>query len=264
MAEFVRRQAAAFAEDGRVAPALGGLLSLMTEQGRHQELVDAGLKEGWRALAEHEAAIREMVRARTAWLWRLIRLDARVAGALVDAIESTLRDVARDRDHPARRRLTELLHRLADELQNAPDMRARIEMAAQELLAHPAVGKYVANVWAAAKASLRSQALNEKSNLRAALTGAIVRIGGELLKDDEARRVLNDRLRSALAALAGRYGRDASALVTETIRSWDSQTIVTKLEQNVGRDLQYVRINGTIIGGLVGLAIHQVALLLGQ
>ena len=262
MAEFVRRQAAALVEDDRVAPALGGLLGLMTEQGRHHALVDAGLKEGWRALSEHEAAIRKSVRARTAWLWRLIGLDARIADALVRGIESTLRDIAADRDHPGRRRLTEFLHRLADDLQNAPELRSQIEAAAKEMLAHPAVASYLGEVWSAAKNSLRRQALDERSNFRAVLISVIMRIGEELLEDDDACAVLNERLRASLAALAGRYGRDASKLVTETIRSWDSETIVTKLEQNVGRDLQYVRINGTIIGGLVGLAIHQIGFLL--
>jgi uncharacterized membrane-anchored protein YjiN (DUF445 family) len=262
MAEFVRRQAAALAEDDRIAPALGGILGLMTEQGRHHGLVDAGLKEGWRALAEHEGAIRKTVSARTAWLWRLIGLDARIADALVRAIQSTLHDIAADRDHPGRRRLTEWLHQLADDLQNAPELRAKIEAAAKEMLAHPAVATYLADVWSAAKNSLRRQALDETSNFRAVAVSVIMRIGVELLEDPEARRALNDRLRAALAALAGRYGRDASKLVSDTIRSWDSETIVTKLEQNVGRDLQYVRINGTIIGGMVGLAIHQIGLLL--
>jgi uncharacterized membrane-anchored protein YjiN (DUF445 family) len=147
-------------------------------------------------------------------------------------------------------------------LQNAPELRAKIEAAAKEMLAHPAVATYLADVWSAAKNSLRRQALDETSNFRAVAVSVIMRIGVELLEDPEARRALNDRLRAALAALAGRYGRDASKLVSDTIRSWDSETIVTKLEQNVGRDLQYVRINGTIIGGMVGLAIHQIGLLL--
>lgn len=262
MADFMRRQAAALADDGRIAPALGGVLSLLTEQGRHHALVDAALKEGFRALSENEAAIRESVRSRTTWLWRIVGVDAQASNALIKAIETTLHNVAADRDHALRRRLTDFLHEVASQLQESPKMRAQIEAAAKDMLAHPVVQTYAGEVWDAAKASLRRQALEESSDLRSALTRAIRRIGLELQKDDAARAALNERLRATVAALAGRYGRDASSLVRETILSWDSETITTKLEQNVGRDLQYVRINGTIIGGLCGLGIHQVALLL--
>jgi uncharacterized membrane-anchored protein YjiN (DUF445 family) len=74
---------------------------------------------------------------------------------------------------------------------------------------------------------------------------------------------LNRRLRGLLSEISGRHGRDVGALISETIRSWDTQTVVEKLEQNVGPDLQYIRINGTLIGGLIGLAIHQATLMLG-
>ncbi|MBI1187565.1 MAG: DUF445 family protein [Alphaproteobacteria bacterium] len=262
MADFVRRQAAALAEDGRIAPTLGAILALMTDQGRHQALVDAGLEEAWRALNENEPAIRHAVRARTAWLWRVVGVDAQASNALIQGLETTLRDVAANRDHALRRRVTEFLHQVARDLQHSPALRAQIEAAAQDMLAHPAVQNYAGEVWAAAKASLRRQAEAEGSGLRVALERVIRRVGRELLEDEAARTALNERLRAALAALAGRYGRDASSLVTETILSWDSETITTKLEQNVGRDLQYVRINGTLIGGLIGLAIHQVALFL--
>jgi len=262
MSEFMRRQAAAFAEDDRIAPALGGLLSLLTEQGRHHSLMDAALHEGWLALGENEAALRGAVRARTAPLWRLFSIDARVSDSIIKAIDKTLHEIAADRDHPGRQRVTEFLHRLAADLQESPQMREKIESAAKEMLAHPVVSAYLRDVWGAAKSALRRQALDPTSNLRAVLISVITRIGEELLKDEAARTALNERLRSAIAALAGRYGRDASSLVTDTIRSWDSETITEKLEQNVGRDLQYVRINGTIIGGLVGLAIHQIGMFL--
>src|SRR5262249_19714145 len=98
--------------------------------------------------------------------------------------------------------------------------------------------------------------------MRVAFADAITRLGAALLDDAEVRHSLNIRLRALLVDISGRHGRDASRLISETIRSWDTETIVAKLEQNVGRDLQYIRINGTLIGGLVGLAIHQATVLL--
>jgi len=85
---------------------------------------------------------------------------------------------------------------------------------------------------------------------------ALVNLGAGLMSEPKVREALNIRLRSLLVQLAERHGEDVAKLVSETIRRWDSNTIVDKLEMNVGRDLQYIRLNGTVIGGLVGLVLH--------
>ena len=149
-----------------------------------------------------------------------------------------------------------MLEQLAEDLRSSPDMRAKVERLTEEMLAHPAVGDFLSGAWGGLKDALRAQALNSNSNLQGVVAGAFIRMGEDLLEDDIAREALNVRLRLLCTALAERHGRDVSLLATETIKSWDAQTIVSKLEQNVGRDLQYIRISGTIIGGLVGLVIH--------
>ena len=95
--------------------------------------------------------------------------------------------------------------------------------------------------------------------MKAWLEGALINVGEGLLREPGVRAALNARLRSLLVELADRHGEDVAKLVSETIRRWDSQTIVEKLESNVGRDLQYIRLNGTVIGGLVGLLLHAAA-----
>jgi len=92
------------------------------------------------------------------------------------------------------------------------------------------------------------------------LAEAIERFGAAMLDDTAVLDTLNRRLRGVLTEISGRHGRDVAALISETIRGWDTQTVVQKLEQSVGPDLQYIRINGTIIGGLIGLVIHQATL----
>lgn len=258
VSEFVRRQLGEFSRAERLAPAIGRGLRLLTDHGRHQPVLDAALAEGWRALEENEAAIRAQVRARTSWFWRLIGLDARASNALISALETTLREIAEQPDHPARRRITELLHRLSDEMQHSPQLRANIEQLFSEILAHPAVAKYFGDLWRALRSALHADEAN--SPARRALADAIEHFGKSLLEDAAVLDSLNRRLRSLLTEVSGRHGRDIGGLISETIRSWDTQTIVQKLEQNVGPDLQYIRINGTIIGGLIGLAIHQATL----
>ena len=88
------------------------------------------------------------------------------------------------------------------------------------------------------------------------MESALTNLGAGLLREKEVREALNGRIRSLLVELADRHGEDVARLVSETIRGWDAQTIVDKLEANVGQDLQYIRLNGTIIGGLVGLLLH--------
>lgn len=258
VSEFMRRQLADFSRDERLATALGRGIKLLTEHGRHQPVLDAALSEGWRALEEHEDAIRAQVRARTSWVWRIISLDARAADALIGAIEDTLHDVAEQPDHPARQRITALLQKFSDDVQHSPELRAQMERMIGDILAHPSVAAYLGEVWQAAKLSLSGA--ESQAAARTTMAAGIERFGAALLEDEAVIETLNRRLRALLTEIAGRHNRDVGALISETIRSWDTATVVEKLEQNVGADLQYIRINGTIIGGLIGLAIHQTTL----
>ncbi|MEZ5960578.1 MAG: DUF445 domain-containing protein [Hyphomonadaceae bacterium] len=258
VSDFMRRQISDFSRDERLSAAVGRGLQLLTEHGRHQPVLDAALNEGWRALEANEAAIRAQVRARTSWVWRLISLDARASDALISAIEDTLRQIADAPDHPARKRITELLQKFSEDLQTSPHLRLQIENMVGDILAHPAVATYFADVWRALKVALHSGAEAPQSSARLALAEGIEGFGAALLDDAAVLETLNRRLRALLTEISGRHGGDVGALISETIRTWDTQTVVEKLEQNVGPDLQYIRINGTVIGGLVGLAIHQV------
>ncbi|MET0545873.1 MAG: DUF445 domain-containing protein [Caulobacterales bacterium] len=257
--EFLRKQTAAFAADGRASSSIGALLELITDQGRHEPVVEAALEEAWRALAANEETIRAKVRDKTSFLWRLISVDSKAADAMIGALETLLRDALSDPNHPARQRITEMLRGFSNDLRHSPEMRAKVEHVTEELLSHPAVGQFLKETWNGFKDALRKEALAPDSKMHGVITDIFIRVGQDLLEDDEAREALNDRLRKLAVALAERHGRDVSRLAADTIKSWDAETIVAKLEQNVGRDLQYIRISGTIIGGLVGLVIHTAA-----
>lgn len=263
VASFLRRQAESLGKEARAAPAAGRIVRLLTEQGRHQALIDAALKEAWRWLAENEAGIRARVRDRTAWLWRMMSVDSKAADALIHAIEETLKDASKATDHPIRTRITDGLHNFADRLATSDDLQRQVEAIKDDVLSHPATQAYLEGVWAAAKLAVRRDAdKGADSELRRTVTGALVGLGQGLMADADARDAINVRLRGVLVDLSGRHGKDVAGLVSDTIRSWDSATLTDKLEQNVGRDLQYIRINGTLIGGLVGVFLHTATLLL--
>lgn len=265
VAAFLRRQAEILARDAKAAPAAGRIVRLLTEQGRHQTLIDAALKEAWRWLAENEAGIRARVRERTAWLWRMMSVDSKAADSLIHAIEETLKEAAKSPDHPIRARITGGLQDFADRLASSDELQRQVEQMKDDVLSHPATQAYLEGVWAAAKAGLRRDAAaGVDSELRRTVLAGLVHLGRGLLTDAAARDAINQRLRAVLSELAGRHGKDVAGLVSETIRSWDAATLTDKLEQNVGKDLQYIRINGTLIGGLVGVLLHGATALLAR
>lgn len=256
VAAFLSRQANTQFLTRNLAPTIGRVVEALAAQGRHQALLDAALNEGWTWLEENQDQIRAHVRGRSNWFMRLLTVDAQAAEAMIGAIEDLLADAARDPDHRLRRRVNEVVGRFAEDLKSDPALHARIETWARDMLNHPAVSGALDAAWIEIKAALRADCQSPDSRLKAWVVEGLRRFGEGLKEDATLRDALNERLRGLVVDLAARHGADVSRLVSDTIRAWDADTIVQKLEQNVGRDLQFIRLNGTIIGGLVGLALH--------
>ncbi|MFZ4070463.1 MAG: DUF445 domain-containing protein [Caulobacterales bacterium] len=243
----------------KASPLVADALLILTESGRHQPLINALIDEGARTVTAQEPALRARVRDKTGWLWRLAGVDAQASDALLGAMRETLSEIAADPKHPTRTRVTEWLASLAWELKTSPAAQARVEAIKEEILRHPAVGAYVDDLAGQAKAALRRAAANPGAGgLAATLSVSIQDFATAVLADVDARTAFNGRLRPLLSGLAARHGEDVARLVSETIRGWDTATITGKLEQSVGRDLQYIRINGTLVGGLVGLGLYAI------
>jgi uncharacterized membrane-anchored protein YjiN (DUF445 family) len=256
VAAFLREQAASAVEGARVAPAFGSVLEALAEQGRHQAILDALLKQGYRLLEDNQELIRDRIRNRSGWLMRFVSADRKVADSVINAINDLLYEVAVHRDHPLRQQLNDMVSEFADNLRRDPDLQARVGTWIQDAAAHPSVTTAMEAGWVEFKAALRRDCLSPDGRLREWVQTALTNLGEGLVREPKVRAALNTRLKGLLVELAARHGEDVARLVSETIRKWDSQTIVDKLELNVGRDLQYIRLNGTIIGGLVGLVLH--------
>ena len=259
VSDFLHRQMSELSRGGRLPSAIGSGLRLLTDQGRHQPVLDAALSEAWHALAENEPVIRASVSARTNWFLRLVSVDASTSNAMIGAIEDSLRAMAHNPDHPARQRVTALLQRFSDDLQKSPALQAQVEQVLAEALAHPAIGTWLDAIWESLKSAVRDSAADSNSEARQGLADTVAHFGESLSTDPAAQEAINSRLRVLLAELAGRHGSDIARLISDTIQGWDSRTVVEKLEQNVGPDLQFIRINGTLIGGLVGLGLYGIS-----
>ena len=207
--------------------------------------------------------IRERVRERSGWLARFVSADRKMADSLINAIADLLHDVAVDPRHPLREKLSEMVIKFAGDLKDDPVLQSRIAGWIREAAAHPTVVGAVEAGWSEFKTALRRDCALPDGRLRGWLEGALTNLGAGLLREPKVREALNERIRALLVDLADRHGEDVAKLVSDTIRSWDAQTIVGKLESNVGRDLQFIRVNGTVIGGLVGLLLHAGGELMG-
>lgn len=256
VAAFLKDQAAIAADGAAVAPAFGSVLEALAAQGRHQAILDALLKQGYRLLEQNKELIRDRIRDRSGWLMRFVSADRKVADTVINAVNDLLYEVAVDPGHPLRDQLNNMVGEFAEDLRSDPELQARIGSWVQEAARHPSVTGAVEAGWVEFKAALRRDCVSPNGRLRAWMQNALTNLGAGLVNDRNVREALNTRLRALLVELAARHGEDVAKLVSETIRRWDSQTIVDKLEMNVGRDLQYIRLNGTVIGGLVGLILH--------
>jgi uncharacterized membrane-anchored protein YjiN (DUF445 family) len=245
-----------------VAPIAADLLETLTEQNRHQALVDELLMQGQRFLGEAEPEIRARVRERTAWLWQKLGIDEAISGRLIRAAGETIAEVSADPEHAWRQRFTQMLSEYVEALRTSPEYRDRAERLKRGLIEQPQLAEYVGTVWDHLRSRVREDAANADSQLRRNLAAAMVALGESLLADPAVRDALNEWLRTALSDLIEARRHEVAALISETVRRWDPGTVTERVERAIARDLQYIRINGTLIGGLVGLLIHALSQLL--
>ncbi|MGJ3230311.1 MAG: DUF445 domain-containing protein [Oceanicaulis sp.] len=257
VATFWREQIGRQASGARVGPAMGSVLEAFTAGDKHQILIDAALNEGFRLLEENEERLRAAVRAQSGALLRFTRMDKRVSDAVIAAVEELLHEAANDRAHPLRLRATEAARGFAGALREDAEMQARVERIMADTLTHPAVSDFTEQGWREAKqALLDDTARGDDSRLAEALARGLMSLGKAILNDEVSRAAFNARLTPLLVHLAERHGAEVARLISETIAGWDAATVVEKIEAGVGRDLQYIRLNGTLIGGLIGVVIH--------
>ena len=239
-----------------VAPLLGQTLAAAIAEDRHVPLLDGMIRWAARALAVNEHLIREMVHERAGSLMRWTGLDETLANKIIDGLDKLLRDMAEDPGHPLRIKAEDGLANLAGNLQFDAELRAKVEAFKIEMLDNPALQRWIDGMWEASRAALLRIARDPEAAMAGKLGEAIRQLGATLQEDRRLASTINRFARRAAVGTAADYGDDIVRLVSDTIRGWDARTITGRLENAVGRDLQYIRINGTVVGGLVGVLIH--------
>jgi uncharacterized membrane-anchored protein YjiN (DUF445 family) len=244
-----------------IAPMLGQALRAAMAERRHEPVLDAVIRWAHRALAANESMIRDMVHDRAGALMRWTGLDETLANKIIDGLDKLVTDMAENPAHPVRVRAEEALELLAYDLQHDPAMRDRVMRMKAELLDNPAIEQWWLSIWEQARTGLLRLVRRPDAALAGQFGDALRQLGETLQQEPRLRATINRFTRRAAVGLAADYGDGIVRLVSETVRSWDTVTITRRLENAVGRDLQYIRINGTLVGGLVGLVIHAVDVL---
>jgi uncharacterized membrane-anchored protein YjiN (DUF445 family) len=178
---------------------------------------------------------------------------------IYNAVQSFLVDIGADRRHPLRIDIDRRTLKFAEELKTSPEMRARGDELKEELLNHPEVRAWSETLWSRIKAGLLEAADDPGSELRVRVEQAVVEAGRSLQADPELRRRIDGWIIEATGYVAEQFRREVADLIASTVQRWDTDETADRLELQVGRDLQFIRINGTLVGGLAGFMIHLVS-----
>jgi uncharacterized membrane-anchored protein YjiN (DUF445 family) len=242
-------------------PLVGRALALVLSEQRQAELLYAILQFAARVLEENKAAIRERINRELPW-WLPRSIDKEIYRRLVDGIETTLREVSQDPAHPVHQQFNTAVRQFIEDLRSNPEVIAKGEALKEELLQQPIVRDIAASLWVDLKAWLREQSAKPDSEIQQSIQRAIVQLGLLILRDTALAEKANQWIEQIALYVIREYGSEVAQLIEQTVRNWDAAATSQKIELQIGKDLQYIRINGTVVGGIAGLLIYCAALLI--
>ena len=244
-----------------VARLAGQLLDVLTSDRRHQGLLDALLRKLASVLDDETLKERmsEVVASEVKYL-RFVGLD-NVAGRyatkkMVAGVIHLIGEMAEDSDHVLRLQFDEFVVTFIHRLKEEPELRARVEAIKHDLLSQPALAAYLQGLWSELVSWLKADLGRDDSMLRQRAVLAIQRVGEKLQADAAMQGWINEQLMLAAPRWIERYREDIRLYIIARVGDWNTEEMTNELERNIGRDLQFIRINGTLVGGLVGLLIH--------
>jgi uncharacterized membrane-anchored protein YjiN (DUF445 family) len=244
-----------------VAPLAGRALRVIIAGGHHGELFNAIVSAADRYLADHHVELRERFETESP-RWMPDAAYRLLFDRLYHRLRQRLAAMAADPDDEARRQFEEWIDRLPGRLETSPELRERGERLKRDILSSAELRDWSSSLWRKAKEALRAQAADPDSELRRQLAAALVAAGQRLGSDRRLQEGLDRMVESGARALADQFHDELADLVTGTIERWDAEETSGQLELLLGRDLQYIRINGTVVGAGVGLALHAIAMAL--
>ncbi|MGH3507333.1 MAG: DUF445 domain-containing protein, partial [Nocardioidaceae bacterium] len=233
----------------------GQLLGDIVEEGAHHGLVDLAVNEAHAWLVGNEETFGNVLRTRAPW-WTPQWLDDKVVGRMHHEAIAWVADIRDSPHHHARVALDDFLRQTALDLQHDADTMARAERLKARLLGQPQVTETATGLWRALSKAIQVSLEDPASTLRSRAEHRLVELGGQLARDEALAARWNGYTADLAVFVVERYGTEITTVITDTIEAWDGEEAARRIELHVGRDLQFIRINGTIVGGLAGLLIH--------
>jgi len=242
-------------QQASVSAGLGVILDVLTSGNHAESLVDQLVQVGRNQLTANEDRIRERIKDRSPW-WLPKFVDEEIFDQLIGELQRILDEVGADPKHSARAEITQRLRDLKVALIEDPVIRERGQTLRDEFLRHPAVKAFLDDLWQRSRGSIGDALGDPGSALRVGLERELRSIGHRLQEDSEVSERLNGWLRELITYLVETYRQPLSEIISETVEKWDATATAERIELYIGRDLQFIRINGTLVGGLVGVLIY--------
>ncbi len=255
---FLGKQIMAELERVELAPLAVGLLSVVTEKGRHQRLLDELLGALEKVLANEDtlAALREKIRQELPALFNLYRADAYLLRKIVASTTAFIQEARVDPQHPLRREFDGFVTGFIDRLRGSDTFVRRVEDMKRELLLRPEIAAVAEGAWESLRGFLERDARAPESMVGRQLEAMLVDIGSQLAGDKAIRAEINRGMVRVLGDFVQTQKSGVGRFIADQVKSWDIDVLIGRIELTVGRDLQYIRFNGAMIGGLAGLALH--------
>ena len=241
-----------------VAPLMGRAIDIAVSGGHHERLLDAILTGLNGFLEDNRATFRQRLEQESPW-WVPESIDDRLFAKIYDAINRFLADIGQDQHHEVRQAIQQRVVSFGERLKDDPEMMAKGEELKNELLAHPQVRAWIDSLWNETKHGLVAATAEPNSELRRRIAATFSQLGIRLQGDPNLQHKIDNWVERALAYVIENYRSEVSDLIESTVSRWDGDATSRKMELQVGRDLQFIRINGTIVGGLAGLVIFAVS-----
>ena len=243
------------------APILARGLEVAISEGHHHAMVDAVLLRAGDYLDDHRDLLRERLRHESPW-WLPEPIDDRIFAKVFNGAKRLVTDLGDDPEHPLRHDIDRQLTDLVGRLRSDPELAAAVEARKSVLLDHPDVQAWAGSVWSDVRDYLLQSACDPSSALRERFAQALGTVASRLRDDDSLQATVDGWLIEAATGAVELYGENVAEYIAATMARWDPAETSERLELVVGRDLQFIRLNGTIVGGLAGLIIYVVGNLL--
>jgi uncharacterized membrane-anchored protein YjiN (DUF445 family) len=252
---FLRRFSAQQLQRAELGPLLSRLLEWLVRDGRHQELLTQALRYAVIVLHDHREAIRGNVQKESPW-WLPGFVDDRIVQQMLDRIETLLFQMALDPDHAMRAEFDQLLYGWVEDLRSSPGLQRRLQQFKQDALENAALQDYLYQVWTDLVAGIDRDVSKPDSMIAAELHRLIGDFTANLENDPDMQASINRWLADSAVVLVAENRHSIASLISDTVSGWDAEETTQRVELAIGSDLQYIRINGTLVGGLVGLLLH--------